>query len=206
MHFQPQQGGYSLVETLIAILVLLIALVTPMTIVVNSMRSAWYATEQATALFLAQEGIEVVQAYRNSFVIDDIVNNNSNNTWGWTGESTLIHCFTDDGQGGDEGCNVDTDSPDPFLNAGSVKRCGTGNGNDPCRMEIENDSDSRARYVLGGVGVGDEKTIYTRVIQLESIGAGVKVTATVSWEARLFSGNEQKVVLETVLYDTYGDN
>ena len=65
-----------LVETLVAITVLLTALIGPMTIAISSIRTAYYVEEETTALYLAQEGVEVVQAYRNSHLIESLSNGN----------------------------------------------------------------------------------------------------------------------------------
>ena len=56
--------GYSLVEVLVAISVLLIALVGPLTIASSGLKRANFAKEQTLAIFLAQEGMEAVVKLR----------------------------------------------------------------------------------------------------------------------------------------------
>lgn len=57
--------GFTLIETFVAITVLLIALVGPLSIAAQSLRIAYYARDQVTAFYLAQEGIEYARAIRD---------------------------------------------------------------------------------------------------------------------------------------------
>lgn len=57
--------GFTLIETLVAVSVLLMALLGPLEIAAQSLRSAYYSRDQITAYYLAQEGIEYVRAVRD---------------------------------------------------------------------------------------------------------------------------------------------
>ena len=57
--------AFTLLETMVAVTVLLMALVGPFTIAQQSLKSAYYARDQVTAYYLAQEGIEYVRAMRD---------------------------------------------------------------------------------------------------------------------------------------------
>ncbi len=57
--------GFTLLETLVAVAVLLMALMGPFSIAQQSLRSAYYARDQVTAFYLAQEGVEFVRAIRD---------------------------------------------------------------------------------------------------------------------------------------------
>lgn len=57
--------AFTLLETLVAISVLLMALLGPFSIAQQSLRSAYYARDQVTAFYLAQEGVEFVRAIRD---------------------------------------------------------------------------------------------------------------------------------------------
>lgn len=63
MNIQPPQHhkGLTLVETLVAISILLVAVVGPMTIYARSITDARYAGDRITASYLAQEAVEYLK-------------------------------------------------------------------------------------------------------------------------------------------------
>ena len=61
--------GFTLVETLAAITLIMVAIVAPMGLTVQSLSVAYYARDQITASNLAQEGIEAVRAVRDGNVL-----------------------------------------------------------------------------------------------------------------------------------------
>lgn len=65
------RAGFTLIETLVAISVLLIAVVGPMSIAQQSISAAINAPQQAIARYLAQEGIEYIRAQRDENVLKD---------------------------------------------------------------------------------------------------------------------------------------
>ncbi|OGG59444.1 hypothetical protein A3C86_00615 [Candidatus Kaiserbacteria bacterium RIFCSPHIGHO2_02_FULL_49_16] len=61
--------GFTLVETMVAISLLTIAVVAPMSLTTQSLGSAFYARDQITAFHLAQEAIESVRHVRDGNVL-----------------------------------------------------------------------------------------------------------------------------------------
>ncbi len=183
--------GYSLVEVLVAVAILLLALIGPMTIAAKSLQSSYYAREQVTALFLAQEGIELVVAMRNDSLIS-AVKGDLDDGWDWT-DDVDNDCFSS------SGCNIalNNSGNTSVLNQVDIEDC-----SNPERCVLNYDAgNGRARYTLSN----GEPTKYTRVITLENIsgGDGVLITSTVSWEATLFAGNNLPVVLTSAVYRIY---
>ncbi|MBI4087780.1 prepilin-type N-terminal cleavage/methylation domain-containing protein [Candidatus Kaiserbacteria bacterium] len=69
MKYAARNGGFTLIETLVAISLLTVAIVAPMALAAQSLSSAYYARDQVTAFYLAQEAIESVRAIRDSQVL-----------------------------------------------------------------------------------------------------------------------------------------
>jgi prepilin-type N-terminal cleavage/methylation domain-containing protein len=63
------QAGFTLIETLVAISLLSIAIVAPMSLTSQSLSAAYYARDQITAFNLAQEGLEAVRAIRDGQIL-----------------------------------------------------------------------------------------------------------------------------------------
>lgn len=63
------QKGMTLIETLVAITILSVAIVAPMSLTMQSLASAYYARDQIVASNLAQEAIESVRAARDSNIL-----------------------------------------------------------------------------------------------------------------------------------------
>lgn len=57
--------AFTVIETLVAISILTVAIAGPLTIAQRSLQSALFARDQITALYLAQEGLDLIRAYRD---------------------------------------------------------------------------------------------------------------------------------------------
>ena len=63
------QEGFTLIETMVAIALLMVALIAPMSLAAQSLTAAYYSRDQITAFYLAQEGIEIVRSVRDANII-----------------------------------------------------------------------------------------------------------------------------------------
>lgn len=63
---QKNSGGFTLVESLVAISILLIAVVGPISIIGDALHKLYYAKDETIAINIAQEGIEAVRQVRDS--------------------------------------------------------------------------------------------------------------------------------------------
>lgn len=61
--------GFTLIETMIAISMLAVAIVAPMSLASRSLMTAYYSRDQVTAFYLAQEALESVRAIRDGNVL-----------------------------------------------------------------------------------------------------------------------------------------
>ena len=64
-----KKKGFTLIETLVAVALLSIAIVAPMTLTVQSLGTAYYARDQITAFYLAQEAIEALRSIRDGQIL-----------------------------------------------------------------------------------------------------------------------------------------
>lgn len=65
----PDSRAFTLIETMVAISLLVIAIIPPMLLTVQSLASAYYSRDQITAFYLAQEGIEEVHQIRDGQIL-----------------------------------------------------------------------------------------------------------------------------------------
>lgn len=63
--------GFTLIETMVAVSLLAMAIVAPMSLASQSLASAYYARDQVTAFYLAQEGIEAVRSIRDANILQN---------------------------------------------------------------------------------------------------------------------------------------
>jgi len=200
IHFNYNQSstkGFSLVETLVAIAILLIIIVGPMSIATNSANSTSFANQQVMAYFLAQEGLELAQKGRDDFLLASF---NAGNTEGsdiawdaFTGTSgQFADCFAD-------GCGLEIlEGPNGDVD---VIDC---SDEIDCRLYLTAATDERSQYTYDDSN-NAEITDFTRVVTMEevSLSKDVLVTSVVSWR----TGNQvavQSTTATTYLYNVYG--
>lgn len=197
--------AFSLVEVLVAITILLLVVVTPMTIVTQANNSTSFANEQLVAFFLAQEGLEIVEKGRNDLYLryfnDDVTDPMDRFANDVPSQNLFGRCIDDE-------CGVQ------IANDGTVTQAiSCSNGNNNCRLYYQRTgSNIRSRYVHGGTTPNSSQdiTLYTRKIRMEPYDQSngrlqdMKVTSTVTWRTgSLIAGQQvQLVTYLTNIYDT----
>ena len=181
--------GYSLVEVLIAISILLITIVGPLTIAQKGLQNAIFAKQQNTSFFLAQEGLESIVKMREDQALLAYVESQSTPDTSfdsWEDLETLDEDFS-----GNEICTVE----------------------EPCGINIEDntlfscaDEDCNLYYHVSGRASyshnnGGEPTPYRREIILDSNSDRIHVRSIVTWGIR----TDQRVELETFVYNIYAN-
>jgi prepilin-type N-terminal cleavage/methylation domain-containing protein len=66
---KKQKKGFTLIETLIAITLLMLAVVEPMSLTAQALKAAYYSRDQVTASNLAQEAVEAVRSVRDAQIL-----------------------------------------------------------------------------------------------------------------------------------------
>ena len=64
-------AAFTLIETMVAISLLTVSIVAPMSLAAQGLASAFYARDQVTASYLAQEGIETVRYIRDGNILQN---------------------------------------------------------------------------------------------------------------------------------------
>jgi type II secretory pathway pseudopilin PulG len=198
-----QQTGFTLVETLVAITVLLLVVIGPLTIAQKGIQSAYYATEQTTAVFLAQEAIEGLREMRDASALEEFSDTSTGgDTWSWYNDTRLIEasCRDQNPDAGAAGCafenreshgHDDDHGRDDDL---KIESCGSSQ----CKLTIDEDTGEYS------IDAGGDPTPFTRRVYLESHGSGVvEATVIVSWNSQVFGGALKQVRLQTWLYNHY---
>lgn len=159
-YFSKHVRGFTLIETLVAVSILTVAIVAPMTLTQQSLSSAYYARDQIAAYNLAQEGIESVRAIRDGQILA-ISQSASSGSIDLFGTIPVNQDFTIDG--------LDTDP------ATAMETCPSG-----CpHLQLSPDGS------LYGYGAGWVETKFTRVLKASYVTGTtdeIKLSSTVSWE------------------------
>ena len=193
-----QDRGFSLVEVLVAITILLLVISGPMRILTSSTNSTTYSSEQVVAYFLAQEGLELVQLGRDNLVLGDfkdIINGQSIEPNPWARfQTNFSQCISGI-------CGI---IPTNSVQMYSLTNCATISN---CRLYLNTSQPTnRARYTH--TAAGNSQTPYTRTIRIAMITAsngriqGAVATSTVSWRTGSLV-TDQQVELVTYLSNVY---
>jgi prepilin-type N-terminal cleavage/methylation domain-containing protein len=193
------QKGFTLVETLVSITLLLIVITGPMTISMTTARSTSFASEQVVAFFLAQEGAELAQMARDELILQAVFFESG---WGVFSDNTAgadyYSCFKA------TGCGLELNT-----NSGGTLKTGSGNAfkdcetdADKCRLYYDTTTHKRARYTYDSSG-GKVATPYSRSITFyQENDWDVKVVSKITWRTGT-QLKEQEVKVETHLFDIY---
>ena len=188
IYFNTQNSGFSLVETLVAVTILLIVIVGPMTLAANATRSTNFSSEQVIATFLAQEGAELAQIARDNILLPRFAGA-PGNAWAEFTDTAGAYqdCFA-------AGCGLSLNNTTGLV---LVEDCGTA-GN--CILQ----RDITAGRSLYNHDTGTD-TVYTRVVTMSGTAGDpeVEVVSRVTWRTDN-QRQEQSVEVVTYLFNVYG--
>jgi prepilin-type N-terminal cleavage/methylation domain-containing protein len=168
-------GGFTLIETLVAVTLLVVAISGPMSLASQSLSAAFYARDQMTAFHLAQEAVEAVRSVRDGNIL---LNASGVPTNLWSGIPDITgKPFT-----------VDIRFNDPDE---SMQLC-----SGVCSPLKHND-------VLYGYGTDSswKETRFTRIVTVRIVGDGIdeiKVSVEVRWRSGAFQ--ERSFTMSENLY------
>lgn len=178
--------GFTLVETLVAVSILIIAIIGPMSLASQGIRTATFAREQTTAIFMAQEAIESFEYLRDEAALTAEYGGGAG-YWSWY-DALPAACKTATG--------CDFDVIDDSYHACTVES--------DCLLQQHADPSSNNNIVYGyGTGSDWSDTRFTRKITLSEVAADREavVTVVVSWDSSF--GDDVAITLQTHIFNQY---
>ncbi len=155
-------AGFTLIETLLAVLILAIALAAPLTIAAKALSAALIAKDQTTAFFLAQDAVEYVRFKRDTNTLTSTP----------TAPVSWLSGFDAECSGAD-GCKVDSVK-------NTITACSSA-----CEVLQFNETRSWYTYATAVAGETIKPSIFTRKVVVGSVSSNSderSVTVTVSWK------------------------
>ncbi|MDO8482855.1 MAG: prepilin-type N-terminal cleavage/methylation domain-containing protein [bacterium] len=169
--------GFSLVETIVAIAILTLAMVAPLSLAQRGLNASIYARDQITAFYLAQEAIEFARNVRDT-------NNLGGSSGGAAWLSGLEECMN-------QACGMDVSLP------GSVSdrtiACSSPTTDLQCQLVFNSTTGIYGDFGLRPSGVPWRTTVFNRTLQITPVTVGLPVNAeaglvvTVSWRTGLIT-------------------
>ena len=177
-----KNSGFTLVETLLALSIFSISVLSMMIVLSKGISDTDYAQQKIIATYLAQEGIETMRNMRDTYILYSTPVGA-----GWAtfqGRLTGANCDTLNGCFYDDRNLVFTDPLQPITNPSYVPMNGC---NANCPALLYSSTTGKYNYASGGVSSG-----FTRKITSSTVGLGldeVKISSTVSFTHKLATYN-----------------
>ncbi len=155
--------GFTLIETLVAVSLLSVAIVAPMSLTTKSLASAYYARDQIIAFHLAQEAVETVRHVRDNNILKTVSGTPTDILKDIPVGRPFIISTLDDSMNSDK-CNSGTCPP----------------------LQID------PTQTFYGYGSGWTNTRFTRAVEVQAVASDAEVpqeirtSVTVSWRTGSF--------------------
>lgn len=172
--------GFTLVETMVAISILMLGILGPLSIASSGLRNSLFAKDQVTAYYLAQEGIEYVRYVRD----DNYLLERSN----WL--SGLNDCI------GAFGCAIDTGEWFGSNTSVTYQCLST-----DCTNHDDLYKDSSTEYYTHQAS-GNTASPFSRIVIVEEIldEKEAKITSTVTWQSGV---GQKSITLTESVFNIY---
>ena len=166
---QKKIRGFTLMEAMVAIVILSVSVVAPISIAQKGLQSTYFARDQITAFYMAQEAIEYIRSNRDNAILQG-------GSWAGTFLPAVSTCVS---AGLTSKCYVDLYNSGGNFNP-SITSCGG-----TCPVIKFHPS----KYIYGYGLSGATNTKYTRDIKIQNPSGGsadeAKIVVTVSWTSQI---------------------
>ncbi|MDP4020743.1 MAG: type II secretion system protein [Candidatus Adlerbacteria bacterium] len=181
---KPTNRGFTLIETMVAVLILATAIAGPLTIASKSLVAATVAKDQITAFFLAQDAVEFIRFARDT-------NKLQGGDWitgvGAASGINLSNCRSTNG------CYFDS----ALQNPTTISACSASD----CKPPLSGDQylfESNGRYSYNS---GGTKTIFVREVIITDTVAGEEISVVVRVHWSDTGGTDRKVEVQENLFN-----
>lgn len=190
--------GFTLLETFVAVTILVIAILGPLTLATRGVFAAIAARDQLAATYLAEDALEAIRYIRDTNWLQDIAPSSPGEDW----LRGLDFCKEPDG------CFIDTTRPyvgdDHFTGQYSILPCsGLPGGICPNMYLTDSNSDGIGEYYTYDGWGGSIKTPFIRTVHIAPAAGNQKeylVTVTVAWNTGVL---QRELKTEMIIYDWY---
>lgn len=180
---EKNDRGFTIIETLVAVFILVLSITGPMVFAQSGLRTAFLARDQITAFYLAQDAIETIKNMRDNNALQ-----NSNN---WL-DNILSVCVVQAG----ELCTVTINTIlernviRPQLSVCSSVSC----------PPLMTDDNGRFGYNLTSRGASNSR--FTRTVYLKEVVAGkqLEIVVEVKWKSNV-GINESRIVVQENIFN-----
>jgi Tfp pilus assembly protein PilV len=173
--FIQKKSGFTIIETLVAIFILLITTTGPLTFAQSGLRTSFLARDQITAFFLAQESVEVLKNIRDT---NQLNNTNWLNNFGKCNPINI---------GNTVSCDIDASVNLPI-------QC----PNNKCSLPLQYDENTGIFSFSGN----NPFSKYTRTVHVTMISKNeLQIIVDVSWVSQFLA--EKRIVIQENIYKKY---
>ena len=199
-----KETGFTIVESLVAIFILILSITGPMSFTQSGLRAAFVSRDQITAFYLAQDAIEYIKNVRDNNAVAVLSSSSGGGNW----LDKLDLCFVSNTDG--SGCSVDTDTD----SSSAFSSCSS--PGDGCLADDPNNDKPLKKISVGGgyfLGTSDNSnignsigdSIFSREIKMIKIDPDangntdeVEINVFIRWNTNETTGNRQIVVKEYI--------
>ncbi|HMP67536.1 MAG TPA: prepilin-type N-terminal cleavage/methylation domain-containing protein [Candidatus Paceibacterota bacterium] len=192
--FSPStKSGFTMVETLVAIFILLISITGPMAIAQSGLRAAYLSRDQTTAFYLAQDAIEYIKNLRDNNFIKSFEDPTFDDGW----LDGLEAC------NGNPGCTIDTTQA-----SNNVKSCTGQQSEIGCSMQNPLKINSANQFGF----IGENDSNFYRKIETQKISPDdgpddnaveISIIVTVGWTLHGYPDQTREIIVQENIFEWF---